>query len=57
MDSATWPRAPVALGTLLGLLSMAELVARLSTKSTLRAGLAAAPVTHAGVTVPTALLM
>ena len=57
MDSATWPRAPVALGTLLGLLSVAELVARLSTKSTLRAGLAAAPVTHAGVTVPTALLM
>jgi len=60
MDSATWPRAlrgPVALGALLGLLSVAELVARLSAKSTLRAGLAAAPVTHAGVTVPTALLM
>ena len=63
MDSVTWPRAlgalraPVALGALLGLLSVAELVARLSAKSTLRAGLAAAPVTHAGVTVPTALLM
>ena len=59
----TWPRAlgglrvPVALGALLGLLAVAELVARLSVKTTLRAGLAAAPVTHAGVTVPTALLM
>ena len=60
MDSATWPRAlsgPVALGALLGLHSVAELIARHSAKSTLRAGLAAAPVTHAGVTVPTALLM
>jgi len=59
MDSATWPRAPVALGTLLGLLSVAELIARLSAKTTLtlRVGLAATPVTHTGVTVPTALLM
>ena len=53
----TWPRAPVALGALLGLLSVAELVVRLSARSALRAGLAAGPVTHAGVTVPTALLM
>jgi signal transduction histidine kinase len=57
MDSVTWPRARVALGALLGLLSVAELVARLSAKSTLHVGLAVAPVTHAGVTVPTALLM
>ena len=57
MDSVTWPRARVALGALLGLLSVAELVARLSAKSTLHIGLAVAPVTHAGVTVPTALLM
>ena len=47
----------MALGALLGLLAVAELVARLSAKSTLRAGLAAAPVSHAGVTAPTALLM
>jgi signal transduction histidine kinase len=57
MDSVTWPRARMALGALLGLLSVAELVARLSAKSTLHVGLAVAPVTHAGVTVPTALLM
>ena len=53
----TWPRARVALGALLGLLSVAELVARLSAKSTLHVGLAVAPVSHSGVTVPTALLM
>jgi signal transduction histidine kinase len=47
----------VALGALLGLLSVAELVARLSAKTTLRVGQAVIPVTHAGVTVPTALLM
>jgi signal transduction histidine kinase len=63
MDSVTWPRAlgglraPVALGALLGLLAVAELVARLSAKTAQHAGPAAAPVTHAGVTVPTALLM
>jgi len=57
MDSATWPRAPVALGALLGLLSVAELMIRLTARSTLRAGPAAAPATHTGVTVPTALLM
>jgi len=59
----TWPRAlrglgaPVALGALLGLLAVAELLARLSAKKTLHVGLAAVPVSHAGVTVPTALLM
>ena len=63
MDSVTWPRAlrglgaPVALGALLGLLAVAELVARLSAKKTLHVGLATVPVSHAGVTVPTALLM
>ena len=56
MDSAARPRAPLALGALLGLLAVAELAARLSASSTVRAGLAA-PVGHAGVTVPTALLM
>src|SRR5262249_31673105 len=34
-----------------------ELVVRLTARSTVRAGPAPAPVTHAGVTVPTALLM
>jgi len=60
MDSVTRSRAlggPVALGALLGLLSVTELVARLSAKVTLRIGSTAVPVTHAGVTVPTALLM
>src|SRR4029077_11013329 len=60
MDSVTWPRAlgrPVALGALLGLLAVAELVARLSVKRTLHAGLTVTPVTHAGVTVATGLLM
>ena len=56
MDSAARPRAPLALGALLGLLAVAELAARLSASSTVRAGLAA-PAGHAGVTVPTALLM
>jgi signal transduction histidine kinase len=56
MDSAPRPRAPLALGALLGLLAVAELVSRLSASSTVRAGLAA-PAGHAGVTVPTALLM
>ena len=56
MDSAPRPRAPLALSALLGLLAVAELVARLSASSTVRAGLAA-PAGHAGVTVPTALLM
>ena len=56
MDSAARLRAPLALGALLGLLAVAELAARLSASSTVRAGLAA-PAGHAGVTVPTALLM
>src|SRR6185437_9798791 len=56
MDSAGRLRAPLALGALLGLLAVAELVSRLSASSTVRAGLAA-PAGHAGVTVPTALLM
>ena len=56
MDSAARLRAPLALGALLGLLAVAELVSRLSASSTVRAGLAA-PAGHAGVTVPTALLM
>ena len=56
MDAATRPRAPLALGALLGLLAVAELVARLGASSTVRAGLVA-PAGHAGVTVPTALLM
>ena len=56
MDSAPQPRAPLALSALLGLLAVAELVSRLSASSTVRAGLAA-PAGHAGVTVPTALLM
>jgi signal transduction histidine kinase len=56
MDSAPWPRAPLALSALLGLLAVAELVSRLSASPTVRAGLAA-PAGHAGVTVPTALLM
>jgi signal transduction histidine kinase len=56
MDSAPRPRAPLALSALLGLLAVAELVSRLSASSSVRAGLAA-PASHAGVTVPTALLM
>jgi len=56
MDPAGRLRAPLALGALLGLLGVAELVSRLSASSTVRAGLAA-PAGHAGVTVPTALLM
>jgi len=49
-------RAPTA-AAVLGLLSVAELAARLVAGSTVRAGLAAAPVTHIGVSTPTALLM
>jgi signal transduction histidine kinase len=47
----------VAVGAALGLLSVAELVARLSAGSTVSAGLAAGPVTHTGVSATTALLM
>ena len=47
----------MALGALLGLLAVAELVARLSAKKTLHVGQATVPVGHAGVTGPTVLLM
>jgi signal transduction histidine kinase len=47
----------VALGALLGLLSVAELVTRLSASSTRHVGLGAAPVAPAGITMPIALLM
>jgi signal transduction histidine kinase len=56
MDTAERHPAPVLLAVLLGLLALAELAARLTAGSTVRAGLAA-PVTHAGATLPTALLM
>ena len=57
MDSAARPLGPVALGTVLGLLSVTELAIRLTSKSTVHAGLAAGPPAHAGVTLSTALLM
>ncbi len=44
-------------GAVLGLASVAEVTARLTTGSTVRAGLAAVPVDHTGVSVPTALLI
>ena len=47
----------VALGAVLGLASVAELAARLTAGSTVRAGLAAGAAAHTGVSVPTALLM
>jgi signal transduction histidine kinase len=57
MDSAARPLGPVALGTVLGLLSVTELVIRITSKSTVHAELAAVPPARAGVTVATALLM
>jgi signal transduction histidine kinase len=57
MDAAERSRPQLALGAVLGLLALAEVLARVTAGSTVRAGLAAAPVTHHGVTVPTALLM
>ncbi|HET9969120.1 MAG TPA: hypothetical protein VFQ68_12875, partial [Streptosporangiaceae bacterium] len=60
MDSAERPQAPVALAAALGLLAVAELAARLSYGSTVRAGLAPgslARATHTGASLPTALLM
>src|SRR6266566_869657 len=57
MDSAARPLGPVALGMVLGLLSVTELAIRLTSKSTVHAGLAAGPPAHAGITLPTALLM
>jgi signal transduction histidine kinase len=57
MDSAARPLGPAALGTVLGLLSVTELAIRLTSKSTVHAGLAAGPPAHAGISLPTALLM
>ena len=57
MDSAARPLGPVALGTVLGLLSVTELAIRITAKSTVPAAPAAAPPAHAGVSLPTALLM
>jgi signal transduction histidine kinase len=48
---------PLLVGAAFGLLSLAELAARLSAGSMVRAGLAAGPVTHTGVSPSTALLM
>ncbi|MGI9008698.1 MAG: sensor histidine kinase [Streptosporangiaceae bacterium] len=44
-------------GAVLGLAAVAEVAARLTSTSTVRAGLAAAPVAHTGVSLPTALLI
>jgi signal transduction histidine kinase len=49
--------SPVLAGTVLGLLAVAELAARLTSSSTVRAGLAAAPAEHHGPSLLTALLM
>jgi len=57
MDSAGRPLGPVALGAVLGLLSVTELAIRLIAKSTVHAGLAAGPPVHTGINLPTALLM
>jgi signal transduction histidine kinase len=60
MDSAERPLAPVALAAAFGLLVVAELAARLTYGSTVRAGLASGSLTHAahtGASLPTALLM
>ncbi len=60
MDLAERPLAPVALAAPLGLLAVAELAARLSYGSTVRAGLASGSATHAtqtGASLPAALLM
>jgi signal transduction histidine kinase len=57
MDSASRLPGPAALGTVLGLVSVLELAARLTAKSTVHAELAAGPPAHAGISLPTALLM
>jgi signal transduction histidine kinase len=57
MDSGARLRGPAALGAVLGLLAVAELAARLAAGSTVRAGLSSGPVAHAGVSLPTVLLM
>jgi len=54
--TARYP-GPVALGAVLGLLSVTELAMRLAAKSTVHAGLAPGPAVHAGISLPTALLM
>jgi signal transduction histidine kinase len=57
MDSAAHRRARLALGAILGLLAVAELGARVTVHSTVRAGLAAPPVNHIWVSWSAALLM
>ena len=57
MDSAGRLPGPAALGAVLGLLSVTELAIRLSAKSTVHAELAPGPPAHAGINLPTALLM
>jgi signal transduction histidine kinase len=57
MDSAGRLPGPAALGAALGLLSVIELAARLTAKSTVHAELAAGPPAHPGISLPTALLM
>ena len=59
MDSAERISSPVPLAAVLGLLAVAELAARLTGGSVVRAGLApgslshGSPVTHAGASVTT----
>jgi len=57
MDSAGRLPGPAALGAVLGLLSVTELAIRLTAKSTVHAELASGPPVHAGISLPTALLM
>ena len=57
MDWTARYTGPVALGAVLGLLSVTELAMRLAAKSTVHAGLAPGPAVHAGISLPTALLM
>jgi signal transduction histidine kinase len=57
MDSAGRLPGPAALGAVLGLLSVTELAIRLAAKSTVHAELAPGPPVHAGINLPTALLM
>jgi signal transduction histidine kinase len=56
-DNEQMDMRQLAVGAALGLVSLAELVARLSAGSTVRPGLAAGPLTHTGVRPSTALLM
>jgi signal transduction histidine kinase len=57
MDSDERFPAPALLAAVLGLLAVAELAARLTSSSTVRAGLAAAPAAHHGPSLLSALLM